>query len=119
MGAEFGKYLIDVEKYFVFGCICFLLGNVVVLVDICFSWLMKFSFLKIRYVKRFDWLKAMFCWSICAGFIGMLGALLNMYTMSLQAAAFVGVQWPIICARIVKNISSGIDSGEDRQEGGQ
>jgi hypothetical protein len=104
---------------FVIGCICFIIGLLIVCLDYILYTLQNTSFLKMPYTKGFKInLRNMIFWALGAGIVGFLLAyakVLN-YEKQVPPSIFVAICWPLIITQFVDKLNKQTQNKQDKIE---
>lgn len=91
----------------VFSLGCFITGGAVTFLDYVLFLLYKTSVLKLNH-KDFLIVRNILLWSVGSFFGGLIGAGFGIFQTNRIACITVGVGWPLILPRLMKNISDEI-----------
>lgn len=81
---------------------CAIIGILAVVADFSFFIIRGGSLLQLRYNFKNSFI--FIAWPIGAAIIGFFGQIIDIFQISMQACATIGLSWPVVFAKILKKI---------------
>lgn len=78
----------------------FLLGLIVILLDLIINNLKGKSFLDMKYNKETKYFQVIVFWTIASTFVSYLGLIMNIFNSTIQSCVIVGFTWIYLAAKI-------------------
>jgi hypothetical protein len=88
------------EPNLVFLGTSFLVGLIVIILDIINFYFKDKSFLDMKYNKQTKYWLVIICWSIASTFVSYLGLIMQIFNSTIQSCVIVGFSWIYLAAKI-------------------